>query len=94
MKTIPQVRSELLELAETVSPSAGRKIKYLVRQMKRRPSVRKANKESVTFTPTLARSIRTFATRNPANSYKTIAAQFNVSVGRVSEAIAGKRQAA
>lgn len=95
MKTIPQVRKELLLLADAVrNDKVSRKLKSLVRNMYRRPYARKARTESITCTPELARQIKFFARSNPTWSYKRIANNFNVSIGRVSEAVAGKRQAA
>lgn len=93
MKTIPQIRKELLDIATTVSPSAKTKIKALVLQMFRRPYVRRAPNDSVTVTPTLLRTIKSFAIANPTWSYKRIGNKFKVASGRVSEAIAGKRAA-
>lgn len=97
MRTIPQVREKLTEVAEALNEAgmrnASRTIKQLVRNMYRRPSVRKAATESVKFTPAVAARIRLFARRNPLASYLTMAKRFYVSTGRISEALAGKRAA-
>lgn len=95
MKTIPQVREELIKLANGngVSAQASRKIKRLVTDMKRRKAVRRAATESAETTPALLARIRRFALANPNKSYKAIGNQFNVATGRVSEAVAGKRAA-
>lgn len=97
MKTIPQIRKELLELAsvsqQTGNLSASRKLKSLVKQLYRRKPVRRANKDSVTMTPELTERIRRFAMNNPNMSYKKIGNRFSVASGRVSEAVAGKRAA-
>lgn len=94
MKTIPMIRTELLEIAdETRSNSLSRRIKALVTQMYRRPPVRRAKVESVPFTPELARSIRGYARQNQDASYPVMARRFRVSIGRISEALAGKRAA-
>lgn len=94
MKTIPQIRTELLEIAdETRSANLSRRIKSLVTQMYRRAPVRRAKIESVPFTPALAREIRGYARLNPKVSYPTMARRFTVSIGRISEALAGKRAA-
>lgn len=97
MKTIPQVRTELTELASNLRSEGNRgtaiRINNLVKHMFRRPSVRRAAKESVVFTPAVAREIRSYAAAHPASSYKRMAARFNVTIGRVSEALAGRRAA-
>lgn len=94
MKTIPQVRKELLEIANTTrSPQLSRKLKLLVNNMYRRPAVRRAAKEHAEYTPELGRRIKLYALGHPTASYTVIAAHFDVSIGRVSEAIAGKRAA-
>lgn len=96
MKTIPQVRTALKLVATEVdqlNPNIARRIRGLILDMYRRPAVRKVKTESVEFTPELGRKIKAFARNNPNKSYKRIANRFNVSIGRVSEALAGKRAA-
>lgn len=94
MKTIPQIREELLEVAgELRNLRLSNKIKRLVTQMKRRKAVRRSNRDSAPFTPQLAIRIRNYANSHPHLSYKAIGTTFNVASGRVSEAVAGKRAA-
>ena len=95
MKTIPQVRNELLELANsgTIGVSQSRKIKSLVKSLYRRPAIRRATPEHRHVTSELSASIRDWADKNPDHSYATIGRIWNVSIGRVSEAVAGKRTA-
>ncbi len=99
MKTIPQVRNELLEVADVVQSwgDAGipvsRTIKRLVKSLYRRPAVRRAATEHARVTPQLGNRIKVFALANPTMSYAKIGLRFNVSNGRVSEIVAGKRAA-
>lgn len=60
--------------------------------MYRRPAKRRARKEHADLTPVLARRIRAFAKLHPRMSYRRIGERFNVGIGRVSEAIAGRRR--
>lgn len=98
MKTIPQVRKELKEVAALVrnnySQVLGDKIIRLVKNMHRRKAVRRAVKEHAEFTPELAVRIRAYACVHPRISYMSMANVFHVSTGRISEAIAGTREAA
>lgn len=101
MKTIPEVRKELLKVASTLRLNDGytdlyteaNKIVNLVRSMYRRKAVRRAPIEHVTLTPSLAAKIKKYAKRHQKQSYATIGNKFNVSIGRVSEALVGKRVA-
>lgn len=72
----------------------ARRIESLVRQMHRRKAVRRAAIEHAHVTPALRRQIKTYAISNPRMSYAKIGIRFNVSIGRVSEAVAGKLAAA
>ena len=96
-KTIPQVRTELLAVATQLNtwgfPAPASRIKKLVKSLHRRPAVRRAVKEHATVTPSLRNKIRVFAEANPDMSYAKIGRRFNVSNGRVSEVVAGKRAA-
>lgn len=97
MKTIPQVREELMLVASVINnlgySQLSNKLKRLIKDMHRRPSVRKAAKESAPFTPELAVRIKNYADIHPSLSYIKIGKRFNVSIGRVSEALAGLRAA-
>ena len=96
MKTIPQIREELLEIADTIDGeeiSSARRIRRLVKAMYRRPAIRRAQAESRPVTPELMDYIRNFAKQNPTYSYATIGRIWGVAIGRVSEALSGKRAA-
>lgn len=100
LKTIPQVRDELIEVALELEMWGGslplansRRIKRLVKSLHRRPPVRRAAKEHAKVTPALYTQIKLYAGANPSMSYARIGARFNVSNGRVSEIVAGKRAA-
>lgn len=95
MKTIPQVRIELLELADTLNWNLPmqRKLKSLVKSLHRRKPIRRAATENVKFTPAVKAAIKRSARDNPGASYAVLGRQHRVSIGRVSEALAGRRQA-
>lgn len=102
MKTIPQVREELVDIAGTLvsgdntdpaTIAAGRKIRRLVREMYRRPYVRKAKTESNPVTNQMRQDIKRMARENPSLSYMSMAKVFKVATGRISEVLAGKRAA-
>ena len=83
MMTIPECRHELRIIMH--------RLKLIEKNMHRRKPARRARKEHVTLTPTLKRKIRKFAGDNPRMSYVRIGKYFNVGIGRVSEALRGKR---
>jgi hypothetical protein len=83
LKTVPEVRARLLEIAE--------ELQELERQLWRRPAVRRAKAEHNKMTPRLAFRVRRYASANPSMSYAKIGRVFNVHPGRVSEVVAGKR---
>lgn len=87
-RTIPELRERLSVLAiELGCPE----LEEIARDMRRRPAVRKARPRSPTVTEDMAERIRAYAEAHPAANYMQIATAFNVSNGRVSEALAGKR---
>lgn len=100
MKTIPQIRLELLDIAKSLqnnehSPEhVSRRIRYLVRNMYRRKTVRRAKVEHAHTTKELQLKIRKYAKANPKKSYAAIGNKFNVAIGRVSEALVGRRNVA
>lgn len=59
--------------------------------MHRKPPVRRGQRDSTKMTPELAASIRAYAEADPTLSQRAIGEHFNVSSGRVSEVLAGKR---
>ena len=98
MKTIPQVRTDLKQIADDLrangNRSASTKIYGLIKSMYRRPSIRRAKQDSRPYTMKLELDIIAYAKANPTLSYRSIANKFNVTTGRVSEALVGKREAA
>lgn len=95
MKTIPEIRKRLLTLANTrlMSIDTQREIKALVKAMYRRPPVRRAPAEHVPLTPQLIAKIKRTALNNPKLSYAKLGRLYTVSIGRISEVLAGKRAA-
>lgn len=93
--TIPEIRIELSAIASDLASRGLRKhaalILSLAEETKRRPPVRKASSTSAKMTSKLARDIRAYARRHPRMNYVAMARVFNVSTGRISEALAGFR---
>ena len=67
------------------------RLRELAEELWRRPIARRAPAESRYFTDDLADKIRAYAKQHPDHTYAAIGLAFNVNQGRVSEAIAGKR---
>jgi hypothetical protein len=88
---IPEIQDRLRELA-SIFETSHREVCWLVDELSRRPAVRRAPRTSEPMTPELKAKIRAYAHANPRLGYMEIAAVFNVSLGRVSEAIRGKRK--
>jgi hypothetical protein len=89
MRTIPQIRSRLHELAlELACPELA----DLAEETKRRSSIRR---RTPTRHPKLTleeeQIVRDYAQANPLRSLLEIAADLKTGLGRVSEAIMGKR---
>lgn len=82
--TIPECRDALRAIIL--------KLREVERNMYRRPAARRARREHAVLTPALARKIRLYAAAHPRMSYRRIGELFNVGIGRVSEAIRGKRK--
>lgn len=96
--TIPQVRACLLTLAAALrsgdaSPEAAADdIEGLVVHLHRRKAIRKAPVKQAGLTKKMAHAIRLFAEANPEVNYQEMATVFETNIGRVSEALAGKRE--
>jgi hypothetical protein len=87
--TIPEIRRRLHELAV----SAGiPELAELAEATRRRPAPRVAPVKSRPLEPWLAEWIRETAEENPDATQMEIAREFGVNIGRVSEALHGKRQ--
>ena len=96
---VPAGRDKLNALAlnleqGTVTPHGGATaIRAIIKgHLHRRRPTRKASPRSEKMTLALEREIRGYGYSNPEASYMQIGHRFNVSSGRVSEAIAGKRR--
>lgn len=90
MSNIPEARRYLSILTGHVETI--RTLLAKIDPLMTRPSpVRRAKRTSQRLTPTLARRIRVYANNHPKESYRSIAAHFNVDDGRVSEAVRNLR---
>jgi hypothetical protein len=100
MATIPELRPELLAIAERLpyAPLKERmemaeRLRWIESELHRRPAVSKvAAPRSPPMNPVLAARIRNYHYDNPKRAFHEIAARFKVNSARVSEAIAGKRR--
>lgn len=84
MRTIPEIRARLLEIADEVT--------QLALETKRKQSGRKASTQSSKITPELAARIVGMAKNNPDMPIQHIADCCKVNSGRVSEILAGYRK--
>lgn len=91
MSKIPQAREELVMIEHQLSALLVR-IEAARRLLDRRKSTYRAYGTRATFTPVLALKIRAFAQMNPSWTQQRIAEKFNVTNGRVSEALHGKHK--
>jgi hypothetical protein len=89
MTTIPEIRTRLIYLAQE---HALPELAVLAQALKRRPMVRKARPKYRPLTPVLKEDIQAYAGRFPDLSYQEIANHFFTNIGRVSEALRGKRE--
>lgn len=89
---LPEVRDEFMVIAERLDNMGlgmtADRVRYLVRQMHRRSPVRRARSTTPHIPP---RIIRYYARMHPTLGYMEIAAMAGTNIGRVSEALAGKR---
>jgi predicted aldo/keto reductase-like oxidoreductase len=88
MRTIPQIRVRLFELAAALNVP---ELATLAEETKRRKPVMKTKPKHRGMTPELAEAIRQFRRANPQASQVEIARHFFVNPGRVSEVLAGFR---
>jgi len=86
MSNIPLARERLEELANK-NPEFAHEIDDIIGLLHRKPPVRKAAAQSQAMTCELAKEIRAYANKFPTLGYRQIGAKFNVSIGRVSEAL-------
>lgn len=78
--TIPEVRKRLTEITAELS--------YLTEELKRRPTVRRAAPQSAR--PQTA-EILFYVAHHPDEPLQDVATRFGVNIGRISEALRGKR---
>src|SRR5690348_5231064 len=91
--TIPECREALIEIAadDKVSLALKRKLRKIVKQMYRRPAIRKVRERPVEMTPELRAAIRRFARDNKKATYMDMGKKFRLNVGRISEVLRGTR---
>lgn len=88
-RTIPEIRARMIELAgELGCPE----LRELAEETRRRKPVRRAPPRKPDPSPALQDRIKRYASHNPDVSYHDIAVRFGTTSGRVSEAVAGKRE--
>jgi hypothetical protein len=95
--TIPECRAALLAIANSLAIKANcsdeaRGIRMIVKEMERRPAVKKTRAKARPATPELRNRIRAYATAHPDLANRDIGLVFGVDGGRVSEALAGFRR--
>lgn len=90
--TIPEIREQILHEAKRC-PDLFLRAQMLEweRELHRRPPVRKVQREARSATEASENAIREYAAQNPNASYRKMSAVFGQSIGRISEALAGKR---
>lgn len=94
MRTIPQIRAEMREMADLYAAAGLQDLADVVREWEgdlyRRSPIRRApSKDYVRPDPD---AIRAYADAHPDMTYMDIALAYGCSTGRVSEALAGFRQ--
>lgn len=97
MRTIPQLRQEMLSMAQFWEQCGFDGLAKLVREweadLHRRKPIRRAAPNLWGPTPE-PYAIMTLAAQKPHLNYMQIATELGCSIGRVSEALAGQREAA
>lgn len=89
---IPEIRDEMQAAAnETTDPVFRAKLLRWVGELRRRKPVRKAPPQCRTMSVALAAAIRRYAADHPGEGYQAMSTRFSVSVGRISEVLAGRR---
>ena len=96
--TGPEVRAAMLRLARLVDRGTAnphyvaRRLRYLEKELRRRRSTFRAFGTRTKFTPLLRQRIIHFASTHPKWTQQRIAERYNVTNGRVSESLKGKRK--
>ena len=88
MKTIPQIRERLFQLADEHNIP---ELAELAEQTRRRFNGRKAKARAPKIDDLMASRVRVYAYRNREKSLVEIGRVFNINQGRVSEILFGKR---
>jgi xanthine dehydrogenase iron-sulfur cluster and FAD-binding subunit A len=94
--TIPEIRALLHALADNLDKipveEAKAQLRILAEATRRRRPVRMAPPRRKGLTPARVADIQAYAAAHPKAGYPDIADHFGVNQGRVSEALAGKRE--
>jgi hypothetical protein len=85
---IPEVRERLFAIA---AETGNDELEHLACALYRRPAVRRADPQSRPMTPELISEIRGYAAKHPRATLSRIAQFHDTNIGRVSEALGGKR---
>lgn len=89
---IPEIRDEMLVAAkETADPALQEKILRWERELHRRKPVRHTASRGRRMTDELADAIQRYAADFPGEGYLAMSLRFSVSIGRISEVLAGRR---
>jgi hypothetical protein len=90
--TIPEIREQILnEAAHCPDLFLRSRLLTWERELHRRPPVRKVRREARAATEASEQAVREYAASHPNASYREMSVLFRQSVGRISEALAGKR---
>ncbi|MDR7037361.1 hypothetical protein J2X36_002108 [Methylobacterium sp. BE186] len=90
--TIPEIREQMLAAAaQTFDPAIAEQLKVWEQHLHRRAPVRRAPRHCRPLTDATADAIKEYAAAHPRAGYQIMSARFGVSIGRVSEVLAGKR---
>lgn len=94
MKTIPEIRERLHEIADSIrgfhAPEAA-ELHELAEETKRRSPVRCAKKRIAPMTDTQVAELKAYAAQMPDASYHELSQALGHNTGRISEVLAGKR---
>lgn len=96
MKTIPEIRKRLLELANqphSMGAVVADELRAIEKDLHRRPCVRRAGKR-LSMTDAKRQEIKAYAAQFPDISYQELAHVLDTNTGRISEVLAGNREAA
>lgn len=91
MATIPDVRERIKDLAAR-HPQLSGELLDIERELHRRPVRERAEPRSEPMTSELRIAMRRYRKTHPDMPLQAIADAFNVNIGRVSEALRGKRK--